>query len=172
MISYGTPETMYAGEMITVHFTDIIGDPMTVTLLVDGTPMLNASVYSPLHYMFEQDTQLNTLWIRFENSGGAMWDVSCGNPGPGSNMVTIPDSATGGMFTVDTSIYAAPSYDAVIPDVVMEAGKTVHVYGQDASGEFYQVMLAGNFFWVPQGTIGPNPDAVWQGRALPTLIVE
>jgi hypothetical protein len=54
----------------------------------------------------------------------------------------------------------------------MEAGKTAYVYGVDASGGFYKVMLSGQFFWVPVNTMGPNFDSVWNGRPLPTNVVD
>ncbi len=84
----------------------------------------------------------------------------------------IPDTAVSGAFVTTTAIYAQPTQDAGIPDVVMDAGKTVYVYGLDTSEQFYKVMLSGKFFWVPVDTIGPNFDEVWQGHPLPTVIVE
>jgi len=90
---------------------------------------------------------------------------------PGPDMVAIPSGAVVGMFLVDTPIYWAPQSDAAT-STVMQASKTAWVYGVDASGAYYKVMLAGKFFWVPLGTMGPNPDAVWHNTPLPTGIVK
>ena len=92
-------------------------------------------------------------------------------PKPGPDLVPIPDTAVGGAFVTDTPIYFAPRTDAAT-DIVMEQGKTVWVYGVDASGAFYKVMLAGKLFWVPVNTLGPNYDEVWNGTPLPTNVVE
>jgi hypothetical protein len=86
--------------------------------------------------------------------------------GPGPDMVPIPATAVVGSFVSTTPVYFEPRLDAA-SDVVMEAGKTAWVYGVDASGAFYQVMLSGQFFWVPVSSMGPNYDDVWQGRPLP-----
>lgn len=91
-------------------------------------------------------------------------------PVPGPDMVYIPDTAVVGSFVATTPVHYAPLSDAV-STTVMEAGKTAWVYGVDESGEFYKVMLAGKFFWVPVATMGPNYDSVWNGRPLPTVVV-
>jgi hypothetical protein len=92
-------------------------------------------------------------------------------PLPGPDMVPIPATAVVGSFVSTTPIYFAPQLDAGT-DIVMEAGKTAWVYGVDTSGAFYRVMLSGKFFWVPVSTMGPNYDDVWQGRPLPTEVVQ
>jgi hypothetical protein len=89
---------------------------------------------------------------------------------PGPDMVPIPSTAVVGAFVVTTPIYFAPQADAGTA-TVMEAGKTVWVFGVDASGQFYKVMLAGKFFWVPVSSMGPNYDNVWRGKPLPTDVV-
>jgi hypothetical protein len=37
----------------------------------------------------------------------------------------------------------------------------------DESGLFYEVVLSGQFLYVPVGTIGPTYDDVWHGTPLP-----
>jgi hypothetical protein len=93
------------------------------------------------------------------------------SPIPGPDMVAMPEGAVVGAFTADTPLYYAPKPDATT-SYTMTAGKTLWVTGMDASGRFYQVVLAGQFLWVPVDTIGPNDDAVWNGEPLPTTIVE
>ena len=90
---------------------------------------------------------------------------------PGPDQVPIPEGSVVGAFVATTPIYFAPEADAVVPSIVMEAGKTAWVYGVDASGQYYRVMLAGKLFWVPVSTMGPNYDAVWNGTPLPTTVV-
>jgi hypothetical protein len=90
---------------------------------------------------------------------------------PGPDMVPIPDTAVVGSFVVTTAGYGEPNFGSP-SNFVMEAGKTVWVFGVDATGNFYKVMLSGRFFWVPVETMGPNYDAVWNGRPLPTEVVE
>ena len=88
----------------------------------------------------------------------------------GADMVPIPSQAVVGSFVATTAVYGSPNANAE-STTVMEAGKTAWVYGVDASGQFYKVMLAGKFFWVPVNTMGPNYDEVWNGTPLPTTVV-
>jgi len=126
------------------------------------------------------NTQI-TFEFRDANSdaeAGLSVDCTTGNvvsvwtnaPGPGPDLVPIPDTAVVGSFVQTTPAYFAPQSSAAT-DTVMEAGKTAWVYGVDASGQFYKVMLAGKFFWVPVNTMGPNYDEVWNGTPLPTNVV-
>lgn len=92
-------------------------------------------------------------------------------PIPGPDMVPIPDNAVVGAVLTDTPVYYAPHPDAAT-GIIIEAGKTLWVYGMDASGDFYKVMLSGKLFWLPVETMGPNYDSVWNGWPLPTDIVE
>ncbi len=88
----------------------------------------------------------------------------------GSDQVPIPAGAVVGSFVATTALYTAPSADAAT-SLSMQAGQTLWVYGVDASGKYYQVQLAGQLLWVPVGTMGPNYDAVWNGKPLPTTVV-
>lgn len=89
---------------------------------------------------------------------------------PGPDMVNIPSTAVVGAVLTTTPIYFAPQDDAATP-LLLVAGKTAWVFGVDASGEFYKLVMGGKFFWVPVETMGPNYDNVWQGRPLPTEVV-
>ncbi len=88
----------------------------------------------------------------------------------GPDQVAIPSGAVVGSFVATTALYTAPSADAATT-FVMNAGQTLWVYGVDASGQYYQVQLAGQLLWVPVSTMGPNYDAVWNGTPLPTTVV-
>lgn len=89
---------------------------------------------------------------------------------PGPDMVPIPEHAVVGLVLADTPVYARPEASAAT-DTIIVAGKTLWVFGVDSSGQFYQVMMAGKFFWLPVSAMGPNPDAVWNSRPLPTVEV-
>lgn len=86
---------------------------------------------------------------------------------PGPDMVMLPSGSVVGSFVTTTPAYFAPRTDA-ITSITIAAGKTLWVLGVDSSGDFYKVVMAGRYFWVPVETMGPNFDNVWQGRPLPT----
>jgi len=88
----------------------------------------------------------------------------------GEDDVEIPSQAAVGQILSDTPVYSAPQMDAA-STTVLTAGKTIWIYGLDESGQFYRGMMAGRFFWVPAKLVGPNYDAVWNGRPLPTDVV-
>jgi hypothetical protein len=88
----------------------------------------------------------------------------------GSDMVPLPSTAVVGAFVTTTPAYFAPRADAVTT-VIITAGKTLWILGVDDNGDFYKVVMAGRYFWVPVDTMGPNFDNVWQGRPLPTNVV-
>jgi hypothetical protein len=89
---------------------------------------------------------------------------------PGPDMVALPSGSVVGSFVTTTPAYFAPSTNAVTT-ITIEAGKTLWVLGVDSSGDFYKVVMAGRYFWVPVDTMGPNFDNVWQGRPLPTNVI-
>jgi hypothetical protein len=89
---------------------------------------------------------------------------------PGPDMVALPSGSVVGSFVTTTPAYFAPSANAVTP-ITIAAGKTLWVLGVDSSGDFYKVVMAGRYFWVPVDTMGPNFDNVWQGRPLPTNVI-
>lgn len=92
---------------------------------------------------------------------------------PGCDVQISLAGAVSGAFVETTSAFWGPSYmKETNPLVTITAGKTLYVFGQDSSEEFYKVLLVCQFLWVPKSTVGPNYDAVWQGTPLPTTIVE
>jgi len=92
-------------------------------------------------------------------------------PVPGPDMVVIPATAAVGTFVAETPCYGSPDPGAAT-SIIIPAGKTAWVFGVDDGGDFYLVMLAGKFFWVPVATMGPNYDALWGGRPLPFEVVK
>lgn len=92
-------------------------------------------------------------------------------PVPGPDMVEIPEGSVVGTFTQNTALLWMPDASAISPNV-MAIGQSLWVTGLDESGEFYQVLLSGRFYWVPAGSIGPTYDDVWNGAPLPTTVIE
>ena len=141
------------------------------------TPWQSAPLYNPLTLKLISDAgnglaeEVVYVWTGECPGLPTYSNLALQNSLPGPDMVPIPATAVVGSFVSTTPIYFAPQLDAGT-DIVMEAGKTAWVYGVDASGAFYRVMLSGKFFWVPVSTMGPNYDDVWQGRPLPTEVVQ
>jgi hypothetical protein len=83
----------------------------------------------------------------------------------------LTDNAVVGRVLSTTPAYWAPG--KVAPGVTINPfiTPTLWVLGVDESGEFYKVLLACQYLWLPVDTMGPNPDSVWQGRLLPTTVV-
>jgi hypothetical protein len=84
---------------------------------------------------------------------------------------SLNDNAVVGMITETTPAYFEPSSDAATT-TILEAGKTWWVLGTDASGSWYQVAVSCQAVWVPASAMGPNFDAVWNGRPLPSNVVK
>ncbi len=90
---------------------------------------------------------------------------------PGPDMLPIPATAVGGTFVADAPVYWKPG-ELTNPLVTIKAGNTARVIGQDASGQYYKIIWVCDLVWVPKATMGPNYDAVWNGKPLPTEVVE
>ncbi len=86
-------------------------------------------------------------------------------------LMPLPTTAVVGSFLSDATLYAVPGV-AISPTLTIEAGKTAWVTGVDTSGQYYQVMWACSVLWVDRATMGPNYDDVWQGRPLPTNVID
>ncbi len=142
------------------HEQSIIYDP-------SGTPVYEAGYAADCTGVANGDQANHTSW---SNPTGAAV-VSEVEPRPGPDMVAIPDYAVVGQFTQTTVALFAPRADAV-SNTVIEQGNTLWVLGMDKSGQFYKVVLSGKYLWVPVSTIEPNFDAVWQGKPLPTTVVQ
>ncbi|MBN1964384.1 MAG: hypothetical protein JW910_07045, partial [Anaerolineae bacterium] len=76
-----------------------------------------------------------------------------------------------GQFVADAVTYWAPGA-ALEPTVILPAGKTAWVLGMNATGEYYKIIWQCQYLWVPVGTMGPNPDAVWNNTPLPLDVVQ
>ena len=97
--------------------------------------------------------------------------VSCGAAGC-DTQVNIPPQAVVGSFVTNAAAYWAPGQLITNPPVTIAAGKTYWVAGQDATGMYRKVLLGCQWVWVERDTVGPNYDDVWQGKPLPTDVVD
>jgi len=107
---------------------------------------------------------LSTAMAEFTCDGGDFRLV--GLPGCDA-LVPIPSQAVVGEFVTDTPLYWKPG-ELTSPLVTIPAGKTAWVFGTDSSGDYYEVLWVCDIVYVPRGAMGPNFDAVWNGRPLPT----
>jgi hypothetical protein len=76
--------------------------------------------------------------------------------------ITIPSSAVGAKITADTLAYWTPGEAT---DTTLTAGTSVRAISHKDG--YYQILFVCDFLYVPDGTIGPNPEAPWYGAPLP-----
>lgn len=89
---------------------------------------------------------------------------------PGCDVtIYVPSTAVGATITATTPVYWAPGQ---VSDEVFPAGLTLRAIGVDETGQFTKVVFVCGYYWVPTSVIGPNYDAVWNGAALPTGVVQ
>ncbi|MEW6580160.1 MAG: hypothetical protein AB1435_13335 [Chloroflexota bacterium] len=82
-------------------------------------------------------------------------------------LLDVPATAVVGSFVADAPLYWTPG-ELTSPLVTIPAGKTAWVLGTDDSGGYYKIVWACDMVYVPVSAMGPNYDAVWNGRPLPT----
>ncbi len=78
-------------------------------------------------------------------------------------------NAVVGQMASATQAYWAPG--KISPDVVINAG-TYWVLGTDSSGQYYKILLACQYLWVPVDSMQPSFQLPWNGQPLPTTDVE
>jgi hypothetical protein len=93
-------------------------------------------------------------------------------PVPGCD-VQMPLNANSvvGSFVANAPVYAAPG-QPISPALSIPAGKTAWVLGRDTSGQYNKIVWSCSLLWVPANSMGPNFDAVWNGKPLPTNTVQ
>jgi len=123
--------------------------------------------------------------VTYDSNGSFAVPASVGDPCAAANDTTayvlgtpgcdqymaITSTSVGGAFVADAPVYSTPG-TLVSPAVTISAGNTAWVLGKDASGQYYKIVWACDYLWVPVGTLGPNPDAVWNNAPLPTQVVQ
>ncbi len=93
---------------------------------------------------------------------------SCGKAGCG---LPIPETAVVGTFLDNTATYFAPG-QLVVPPVVIEMAQTAWTLGVDETEAYRKIIWACQYLWVPESSMGPNFDEVWNGAPLPMIVVE
>ncbi|MEL7674615.1 MAG: hypothetical protein AAGU78_12815 [Chloroflexota bacterium] len=139
---------------IGIYVENGLGIAATTTYDADGNYAVSAAVGDPC--AAANATSASVLNV----TGVAGCDV----------LMPIPPQAVVGTFVAPAEVYYAPG-KLTSPLITLPAGKSAWVFGMDASGEYYKFMWNCQTLWVKVGTIGPNFDATWQGRPLPTTVV-
>ncbi len=169
----------FVGGVFTFTFTEVdpdvgatvrlVADPAGATTLAGPT-----SVPGTLSFTMPADvgSQPTGLGFYFDsgNEGSVNIAISCGEGVLGCTAY-LPPQAVVGQFMSNAEVYWTPG-ETVSPSLVIEAGKTYYVAGQDASEQYYKVLISCDWVWVLKSTVGPNYDDVWQDQPLPQDIVE
>lgn len=95
-------------------------------------------------------------------SGGCGASVSAGGCG-----VAVPSTSVQGRVQFTVNALFEPRADA-LTNVTIPGGTAWYVL--DGQNGYYQIFIAckASPVWVPADSLGPNFDAVWQGRPLPS----
>ncbi len=110
----------------------------------------------------------------------SMYEADCGGPGTGSGQLTntvvvgeaaaclpIPDGSVVGDMPLGAQAFYAPGQAT---DITLNPG-TYWVIGEDESGQYYEILLACQYLWVPVDTMQPSFQPPWSGQPLPTQVV-
>ncbi len=177
--TYGTGGTglaeVWAGELLVFTATEAEENGATQINLCSGVACHSGGTFlagtafpGTLTYVVPQTTTIAYSWEVDEQQ--AAWQVSC-QPASGCDVPLTPDAVVG-LFVTDATTYWAPE-KKLQPEVIIPAGKTAWVLGQDASGAYYKIIWACDTLWVSVSSMGPNVgDPVWRGAPLPTGVVE
>jgi hypothetical protein len=170
----GSPSTtMYAGETIHVSAGPPVAlYPTEINLFINDTVIATAP-YPGGSITYTLPTDM-LVWAVGAHTGsqanGVTWDISCRSAAVGRDMIHIPSQAAVGTFLDWTMLLGSPTPGGV-SEYWMAPGQTLYVFGLDSTGQFYQVLLSGDLYWVPVTSMGPNYDRVWNGTPLPTTVV-
>ena len=87
----------------------------------------------------------------------------------GGSCLPLTDVAVVGDVPLGAQTYYAPGQ--VASGVVLNPG-TYWILGQDESHQFYKILLACQYLWIPVDTAQPSFQPPWQGQPLPTEVVD
>lgn len=149
-----------------------------IVILVNGGIVAQDVQFFTPHtftYTFSEATSDIELILDWQNNGDpantyTVASSDCAVAGC-DTLIKIPSQSVMGLFVSDAPVYWAPDASATT-GLTITAGKTYRVTGQDATGQFRQIILQCQFVWVPFNSVGPNPDAVWNNAPLPTTVVK
>ncbi len=92
-------------------------------------------------------------------------------PRPGCDLLDLTGAVMGTVAT-ETPLYYAPDANArVYPTTIMEQGKTVWVFGQNDTHEYYQIQVGCGYLWVPAAALTPDGENLWNSAPLPDDVV-
>jgi hypothetical protein len=141
---------------------EIIGHQGNINPIPAGTEPGDTLVQTVSVVDAESDVQYDIDQISWSCSGETV---------PGCDTaLPITSTSVVGAFTQTTPADWAPG-KLTNPLVTIEAGKTAWVLGLDSTKAFYKIIWVCDLLWVPVNTLGPNYDAIWNGKPLPTGIV-
>lgn len=148
-----------------IGFTSVLSSPGTTT------PYTTLPAYNPLTLVYDSPAGngLESQHLVFD-SGYCEGLLNYASAAGCDQYVAIPSQAVGGQFVANAPVYYEPRSGAQTTTVI-EAGNTYLVVGQDATGQFRKVLISCQWVWVPANTVGPNPQAPWNGAPLPTTVV-
>ncbi len=182
------PFDMSAGSSVTITMTAGQGggsggtlaaasDGTRITIYVDTISVVVDTQYVTPHtltYTFDTDTSNVEILLDWQYVAAAnTYEVTssdCAVAGCPA-LVNIPSQAVMGQFVMDAPVLRTPDAGSAT-GLTVTAGKTYRVTGQDATGQFRQIILECSFVWVPANTVGTYADAVWPGAPLPTTVVK
>jgi hypothetical protein len=175
-VRVGTPSP---GDVFKLEFTPGTGTNVTVRMVGNpaGTVTLAGPANIPVAFTYvvpQSGLPAGSVGIGFYfdsgNEGSVNVSASCLMPGCDA-LMPLSSTAVVGSFVADTPLYYEPGV-LIVPTLTMAAGKTAWVIGVDASHQYYEIVWVCDLLWVPLNTMGPNYDAVWQGKPLPQDVVQ
>ena len=174
----GGPRELFAGEVVSVTAgPPEFGEPRDFGFSINGDLVASGPYPGTIMYVVPADRgDVTSLWVgllKLIVPSDATFSVTCTPaPVPGCDvLMPIPATAVGGTFVADAPVYWAPG-ELTSPLLTIGAGNSARVIGQDASGQYYKIIWVCDLVWVPKAALGPNYDAVWNGRPLPTDVVD
>ncbi len=176
----GSGTTIYSTATLTTTYTALPFGPVEIVAILDffyGTAWQSAPQTNPITMTIYSvaGTDSSGAPVGEESymlAQGSCADLTVTVPVAGCDvLVDIPSTAVVGLFVADANLYWAPG-NLTDPLATITAGNTAWVLGKDASGGYYKILWVCKFYWVPVGTMAPNPDAVWNSTPLPAEVVK
>ena len=131
-------------------------------------------IYSyPASYSERMETVINGQLVY-----SSTWSAYCSGPGTGTielvneafggdTCVPIPDGSVVGDMPQGAQAFYAPGEAT---NITINPG-TYWVIGKDESGQYYKILLACQYLWVPIDAMQPSYQPPWSGQPLPTQVV-
>ncbi|MFN8528453.1 MAG: hypothetical protein U0670_07570 [Anaerolineae bacterium] len=152
---------------------DEFSAPLTrpFTMIVYDTPSIIDSVWN------DENTYASYDWVIANGVEIARITVDPSFAGPCGDLplassagtcLNAPSGSVVGDMPNRTQAFYSPGN--LSPGLFINPG-TYWVIGQDASGQFYKIILACQYLWVPVDSMQPSFQSPWTGQPLPTRVV-